>query len=327
MSKTLVVTGGCGFIGSHFVKRFLRTHAGWNVINLDKLTYAGSRENTRDLESNSRYKFVQGDIADKKLVDSLLSGIDGVVNFAAETHVDRSIDDPDAFLTTNVLGTRALLEAAKKNTVKRFLHISTDEVYGSLRAGSANEKYPLDPSSPYSASKAAADLLVLSYWKTYQLPVVITRSSNNYGPNQFPEKVIPLFITNLIEGKKVPLYGTGKNKRDWIYVEDNCAGVERVFDKGKEGEIYNIGAGHELNNLDLTNTILKKMNAGKESIKYVGDRLGHDFRYSVNISKIKKLGFRLETPFEDGIQKTIHWYRENASWWQPLKRDKFTLKS
>lgn len=327
MKKTLLATGACGFIGSHFVKRFLKTHSDWNVINLDKLTYAGNRENTRALENDSRYKFIQGDIADKKLVNSVMQGVTGVVHFAAETHVDRSIDDPDAFLNTNILGTRTLLEAAKKSGVQRFLHISTDEVYGSLAKGSARETTALDPSSPYSASKAASDLLVLSYWKTYRFPVVVTRSSNNYGPNQFPEKVIPLFITNLIEGKKVPLYGSGKNRRDWIYVEDNCAGVELAFDKGKDGEIYNIGAGHELSNLELTKTIMKQMGAGNDSINYVPDRLGHDFRYSVDISKIKKLGFKLQTKFADGIQKTVSWYRENPSWWQPLKSDKFTIKS
>ena len=325
--KTLLVTGGCGFIGSHFIKTFLKSHSDWRVINLDKLTYCGNRENTRALEKISRYKFVQGDICDYALVNTLMPGAKAVVHFAAETHVDRSIEKPDDFLMTNIFGTRTLLEAALKAGIERFVHISTDEVYGSLKTGEAAEDAPMAPNSPYSASKASSDLFARAYWKTYGLPVIITRSSNNFGPNQFPEKVIPLFVTNLMENKKVPLYGNGKNRRDWIYVEDNCRAVELVFDKGKPGEIYNIGIGHDISNLELTKTILSGMKVGKEMVNRVADRPGHDFRYSLEISKIRKLGFKPKWTFEKGIEQTIRWYKENPDWWRPLKKDRFTVKS
>ncbi len=324
--KTLLVTGGSGFIGSHFVHRFHRARPDWKVLNLDKLTYCGNRENTRSLETDPRYEFAQADICDEKAVDRLMAKSDAVVHFAAETHVDRSIENAEDFLMTNVFGSRVLIEAARRHKVKRFIHVSTDEVYGSLQTGSAGEKDPVDPSSPYSAAKAASDLLVLSYWKTYKQPVIVTRCTNNYGPNQFPEKVIPLFVTNLLEGKTVPLYGTGKNQRDWIYVEDHCAALELVFDRGQDGEIYNIGAGNEISNLDLTHAILKLMGAGEASIRYVEDRLGHDFRYSVNIEKIKRLGFQPSGNWEKGLRKTIEWYTQHPEWWKPLKKDKFTVK-
>jgi dTDP-glucose 4,6-dehydratase len=310
--KTLLVTGGCGFIGSHFLKRILKTKPSVKVINLDKLTYAGNRENTRALES---------------LVQSLMAKADTVVHFAAETHVDRSIERPDDFLVTNILGTRNLLEHARMAKIKRFVHVSTDEVYGSVESGAAAEDAPLAPNSPYSASKAASDLMARAYWKTYGLPVIITRSSNNYGPSQYPEKVIPLFITNLLENKKVPLYGEGLQRRDWIYVEDNCAALELVLDHGKDGEIYNIGFGHDISNLELTSAILREMGAGENMINRVQDRPGHDFRYSLNVEKLRALGFRPSWSFEKGLKETVRWYREHTEWWQPLKRDKFTLKS
>ncbi len=325
--KTLLVTGGCGFIGSHFVKQFLKSHPSSRVLNLDKLTYCGNRENTRMLEGTPQYELVQGDICDFNLAVKLMGHADAVVHFAAETHVDRSIDNPDDFLKTNILGTRTLLEAGLKTKIKRFVHVSTDEVYGSLAEGDATEDYTLRPNSPYSASKASSDLFARAYWKTYGLPVLITRSSNNFGPNQFPEKVIPLFITNLIEGKNVPLYGDGKNRRDWIYVEDNCQALLTVLEKGIEGETYNVGIGHDISNLELTSAILKEMGAGQDRVNRVADRPGHDFRYSLSIEKIKKLGFSPKWSFESGLKETVRWYRENPQWWQPLKKDKFTVKS
>lgn len=324
--KTLLVTGGCGFIGSHFIKGFLQSHSGWRIINFDKLSYCGNRENTRSLEGSSRYEFIQADICDVNAVCRAMERAEAVVHFAAETHVDRSIENANDFLLTNVFGTRVLIDAARKFEVKRFVHISTDEVYGSLFQGTADERSVLNPSSPYSASKAGADLLALSYWKTYKFPVLVTRSSNNFGPYQFPEKVIPLFITNLMEGKKVPLYGDGQNRRDWIYVEDHCAALELVFDKGKEGEIYNVGAGSEMTNLELTQHILNEMGLGKDRIHYVQDRLGHDFRYSVDTAKIRSLGFKPRWTFEVGLRQTLAWYKQHPEWWQPLKRDKFTIK-
>ena len=325
--NTLLVTGGCGFIGSHFIKQYLKNHPGSKIINLDKLTYCGNRENTKDLEKSHDYEFVHGDICDFALVVSLLKRAKSVVHFAAETHVDRSIDNPDDFLRTNILGTRCLLEAAIQNKTERFLHISTDEVYGSLKTGDAKEDDPLMPNSPYSASKASSDLFVRSYGKTYGLPVIITRSSNNFGPNQFPEKVIPLFITNLLEGKKIPLYGDGQNRRDWIYVEDNCQGLQLVFEKGKPGEIYNVGIGKDISNLELTHALLKEMGCGPEKINPVADRPGHDFRYSLDISKIKALGFQPKWTFEQALRETVRWYGENKNWWTPLKKDKFTVKT
>lgn len=324
--KSVLITGGCGFIGSHFVRRFLKSHPDTKVINFDKLTYAGNPENLRDCEKNPRYQFVQGDICDVKAVEKTMSQVEAVVHFAAETHVDRSIESADDFLMTNIFGTRTLLEAAKKTGIKRFLHVSTDEVYGSIETGHVKEDAPLVPNSPYSASKAGSDLMARAYWVTHKLPVMITRSSNNYGPNQYPEKVIPLFITNLIEGKKVPLYGKGAQRRDWIYVEDNCAGVETVFDKGEPGEIYNIGSGNEMSNLELTHTLLKAMGAGQDRINPVEDRKGHDFRYGIDMEKISKLGFKPQRSFEDGLRETIEWYRQHPEWWQPLKQDRFTVK-
>ena len=322
----ILVTGGCGFIGSHFLRFILKSSPKLSVVNLDKLTYAGNRANTREFETNKQYEFVHGDICDEKLVRRLMEQVDGVVHFASETHVDRSIVDASDFVWTNVVGTRVLLEAARKNGVKQFIHFSTDEVYGSIRKGSFSETDALSPSSPYSASKAAGDLLALSYWKTYGLPVIVMRSSNNFGPYQFPEKVIPLFITNLIEGKKVPLYAQGENMRDWIFVGECVKGIDFIMKHGQSGEIYNLAAGSELSNKALTRLILKEFDRGEEAIQYVPDRPAHDFRYSVSAKKLRDLGFTPSNHFGKELKDTIQWYRDHRSWWQPLKHDAFTLK-
>ncbi len=325
--KRLLVTGGCGFIGSNFIRFFLKDRPGWSVINLDKLSYSGNPANLCDLKRSSRYEFVKGDITDKKLVSKLMKKVSAVIHFAAETHVDRSIESADDFLKTNILGTAALLEASLACGIKRFVHMSTDEVYGSVEKGYADEQARLLPNSPYSASKAGADLLVRSFQETFKHPAMIVRCTNNFGPYQFPEKVIPLFVTNLLEGKTVPLYGNGKNRRDWIFVEDACRALLLVLEKGKAGEIYNVGAHHEMSNLELTNAILRHFKKGKEAIRYVTDRLGHDLRYAVNFNKLKKLGFRPRWSFSKGLAATAKWYRENPGWWRPLKQDKYTVKS
>lgn len=322
IKKKNLVTGGCGFIGSNFIRYILNKYPDYWIINLDKLTYAGNPNNLKDVEPNSRYVFIRGDIADKAVVEQIVRKhkIDYIVHFAAESHVDRSILNCEDFIRTNISGTQVLLEAAKKYKVKRHIQISTDECYGSIKSGSFSEKSPLLPNSPYSASKAAADLLARSYFVTYNLPVIITRSSNNFGPYQYPEKVIPLFITNLLQGKKAPLYGDGLNVRDWLYVLDNCAAIDLVMHKGKIGEVYNIGGESELTNLDLTRLIFKKMGKGKEYIDYVADRLGHDRRYSLNCDKIKKLGFRPKYNFNKALDLTVLWYKNNKPWWKKLKK-------
>ena len=322
----LLVTGGAGFIGSAFIRYFLKQHPSDSVLNLDKLTYAGNLKNLAETQNNPRYEFVHGDIADEALVGRLMGKVDVAVNFAAETHVDRSIHDPSAFIRTNYVGVHNLLEKARQARLSRFLQISTDEVYGSTMTGSFHEESPLRPNSPYSASKAAADLLVRSYYVTYGLPVLLVRSSNNYGPFQFPEKLISLFVTNLIEGKKVPLYAKGENVRDWIFVEDNCRAIDLVLEKGREGEIYNIAGGQEKTNLELTHAILRIFSKGDDSINYVADRPGHDFRYSIDSSKLRDLGFAAQYTFEEGLSRTVEWYRANQAWWQPLKQDQFTRK-
>lgn len=324
--KTLLLTGGCGFIGSNFLRRFIKTHSDWKVINLDKLTYSGNLENTQEVQNHPHYEFVQGDIGDRVLVSSLMKKVDAVINFAAETHVDRSIENAGEFLSTNVLGSQTILEAARLRGIQKFIHISTDEVYGSIEKGSVSENAPLLPNSPYAASKAAVDLLIRSYQVTYKYFPMIVRASNNFGPYQFPEKVIPLFVTHLLENKKIPLYSKGENMRDWLFVEDNCAAIELVFDRGKEGEIYNIGAGNEITNLELARTILQEMGFGEEMIQYVADRPGHDFRYSVDVEKIRKLGFKPQASFREALRKTIQWYRDHHSWWKKLKHDKYTVK-
>ena len=317
----LLVTGGAGFIGSNYVRRIVdgSLEGIAELLVLDKLTYAGTLRNFDSILSNS-FEFIQGDICDEGLVSKLTSRVDAVVNFAAESHVDRSISNPASFIETNIKGTQTLLDAAKKLGDKRYVQISTDEVYGTISEGSWTEEFPLLPNSPYSASKASADLITRSYFRTFGLNASITRCSNNYGPNQFPEKVIPLFITNLMDGKKVPLYGDGLNVRDWLHVDDHCRGIHSVLLKGKAGEIYNIGGGEELTNRELTETILASFGKGEESIEYVPDRLGHDFRYSVNIEKIStELGYQPKVTFKEGIRETIKWYQANESWWRPLK--------
>lgn len=321
--RKILITGGCGFIGSNFIHYILKKYSNYQIINLDKLTYAGNLENLSDIEKNPRYKFIKGDICDRKLVNKIMKDIDWVVNFAAATHVDRSILEPFEFIKTNVVGVEILLEAAKKYKIKKFLQISTDECYGDIKKGKAKETDPLLPNSPYASSKAAADLIVRAYFKTYNLPVLITRSSNNFGPYQYPEKLIPLFITNLLENKKVPLYGTGKNVRDWIYVLDNCSGIDVVLHKGKIGEIYNIGGGNEKTNLEITKIILKELKKDETWIEYVKDRPGHDFRYALDSSKIKRLGWRPKYKFKEAIRETIKWYKKNQKWWKRIKSGEF----
>ncbi len=324
--KKLLVTGGAGFIGSNFIRRFLKTHSDWDLVNFDKLTYAGNPANLRDLEGNKRYRFIQGDVCNASALQEASEGADAVIHFAAETHVDRSIDDDQEFLKTNILGTRNVLEAVRQLKIPRTLHISTDEVYGSLKEGRATETHPLAPNSPYAASKAAGDLLVRAYQKTFGVRALLVRSSNNFGPHQYPEKVIPLFITNLLEKKKVPLYARGENRRDWIYVEDNCEAIEALFDRGKDGEIYNVGAGNEITNKELALKILGRFKLGEEWIDYVPDRPGHDFRYALDCSKIRQLGVKPRHSFDEALENTIAWYRAHEDWWKPLRQDKFTLK-
>jgi dTDP-glucose 4,6-dehydratase len=315
----ILVTGGCGFIGSNFIRYILARHSKYKIINLDKLTYCGRRENLKDIEKDKRYSFIKGDICNADLVRKITKGYDAILNFAAESHVDRSIKDADAFIHTNVKGVQVLLEAAKKYNVKKFIQISTDEVYGSLEKGSFKETDVLHPNSPYAASKAAADHLALAYYTTFKTPVIITRSSNNFGPYQFPEKMMSLFITNLLENKKVPLYGDGLNVRDWLYVMDNCRAIDLVLHKGKLGEIYNIGGGYEIPNIELTRIILGLLNKSDNMIKYVPDRLGHDRRYSLDSTKIEKLGWRPTEDFNIAIKETMQWYKDNRSWWENMK--------
>jgi len=320
----ILVTGGCGFIGSNFIRYMLKKYRNIRIVNLDKLTYAGNVNNLKDIKKDKRYKFIKGDICNEKLINSLLRTTNyelrTIINFAAETHVDRSIKNASDFIRTNVEGVRVLLEAAKKYRIKKFIHISTDEVYGDIKKGFSKETDALLPNSPYAASKAAADLLCLSYYHTYKVPVIIVRSSNNFGPYQYPEKVMPLFITNLIEGKKIPLYGNGKNVREWLYVEDNCRGIERILINGKFGQAYNIGSGKRMHNLDMAKAILKNFKLKDNCIKFVNDRPGHDRRYALDSSKIKRLGWHPEYFFDKALGLTISWYMQNGQWWKPLKR-------
>ncbi|GAA0725730.1 dTDP-glucose 4,6-dehydratase [Dactylosporangium roseum] len=321
----ILVTGGAGFIGSHYVRTLLQggysAYAGAQVTVLDKLTYSGNLDNLRPVASDPSYTFVQGDICDADLVAQVLPGHDAVVHFAAESHVDRSILGAGPFVTTNVLGTQVLLDAALRAGVGRFLHVSTDEVYGSIAEGSWTEEWPLAPNSPYSASKAGSDLLALAYHRTHGMDVVVTRCSNNYGQYQFPEKVIPLFITNLLDGRKVPLYGDGGNIRDWLHVSDHCAGIQLALEKGRPGEVYHIGGGQELTNRELTEQLLAACGRDWDaSVEYVEDRKGHDRRYSLSIEKIQnELGYVPAVSFDRGIADTVAWYRDNRPWWEPLK--------
>jgi dTDP-glucose 4,6-dehydratase len=319
---TILVTGGCGFIGSNFIKYMLDTYPDETIVNLDKLTYAGNPENLVDIENNPKYHFVKGDICSRQDVENCTKkfNIDIVVNFAAESHVDRSILGPAVFIETNVAGTAVLLQVSKEIGIKRFVQISTDEVYGSLGSeGKFTETTPLHPNSPYSASKASADLLTLAYEHTFGLPVVITRCSNNYGPYQFPEKLLPLMIANAIDNKPLPVYGDGMNIRDWLYVKDHCIAIDTVMRKGKIGEIYNIGGNNEWANINIVKLLLKNLNKPESLINYVKDRLGHDKRYAIDASKIdKELGWKPSVTFEEGLKKTIDWYIKNEKWWRRI---------
>jgi dTDP-glucose 4,6-dehydratase len=318
----ILVTGGAGFIGSNFIRLWLQNNSEDEIINFDALTYAGNLDNLQDIESNSHYQFIKGDITDEEAVNKAVKGVDLIVHFAAESHVDRSISSSADFIRTNVEGTRILLEAAKNNGGIRFHHISTDEVFGSLEEGDDkfDEETPYNPRSPYSASKAASDHLVRAYFHVHNLPVTISNCSNNYGPYQYPEKLIPLFITNLIEGKKVPVYGSGRNIRDWIHVDDHNRGVEAIIKRGKIGETYCLGGGAEKSNLEITKNILEIMGANANMIEYVTDRPGHDFRYAIDFSKAKEeLGWYPEIDFESGLRLTVDWYKNNNNWWQKLK--------
>ena len=316
------MTGGAGFIGSNFIRHIMDTRHDCEIVNLDNLTYAGNLANLKDFDSNPRYTFIKGDICNHDLVGSLFkkNRFDAVIHFAAESHVDRSIVDTSIFIRTNIVGTNVLLDCARKYAVPRFMHISTDEVYGSTLKGSFKETDCLLPSSPYSASKAGSDLLAKSYFTTYNLPVIITRCTNNYGPYQYPEKLIPLFITNIIEGRKVPIYGTGNNIRDWIHVADHCRAISCILEKGTDGEIYNIGAGNERTNLEITRKILDLMKYDESVIEHVSDRPGHDFRYSLDCSKLNSLGWKPVHSFETGLMDTVEWYIRNKWWWKPLKK-------
>jgi dTDP-glucose 4,6-dehydratase len=325
--KTLLVTGGCGFIGSNFIHYMLKQYPTYRIINLDKLTYCGNLDNLCEVVGQPNFAFVKGDIADREKVREILhdEGIDCIVNFAAESHVDRSIEDPDLFLRTNVLGTQVLLEGAREAHVSLFIQISTDEVYGSLGpTGEFTEVTPLKPNSPYAASKTAADLMVRAYIKTYGINAIVTRCSNNYGPYQFPEKLLPLMISNAMEDRELPVYGDGLNVRDWIYVEDHCQAIDVIMHRGKSREIYNIGGASERTNLEVVGTILKVLGKPESLVRFVKDRPGHDRRYAMNFSKLKKeLGWEPKVTFEEGIKKTITWYVEHQDWWQRIKTGEY----
>ncbi|OGG12785.1 dTDP-glucose 4,6-dehydratase [Candidatus Gottesmanbacteria bacterium RIFCSPHIGHO2_02_FULL_39_11] len=328
----LLVTGGAGFIGSNFILYWISHYPNDAIVNLDKLTYAGNLENLKSIEKNQNYTFIRGDICDCDVVEKAMQGVDTIVHFAAESHVDRSITEPSDFIKTNITGTYTLLESALKNHVKRFHHISTDEVFGSLELDSLekfDENTPYDPSSPYSASKASSDHLVRAYFRTYQLPITISNCSNNFGPFQYPEKLIPLTITNLMEGKKVPVYGDGKNVRDWLYVEDHCRAIDLILQKGKVGETYTIGGmTQDVSNIEIVGKIITLMDEDKGKIEFVTDRKGHDRRYAVDWKKIEgELGWKPVSDFDTWLAKTIDWYRKNENWWQPLKNQKWINQS
>ncbi|PIP26207.1 MAG: dTDP-glucose 4,6-dehydratase [Candidatus Moranbacteria bacterium CG23_combo_of_CG06-09_8_20_14_all_40_16] len=316
----LLITGGAGFMGSNFIKYIFKKHPKWQVVNLDKLTYAGNLANLTEVAQNPNYEFVRGDIANAEDVAKAIgNGVDKIINYAAETHVDRSILEPDAFIRTDIFGTYTLLEAVKKYNVAQYIQISTDEVFGSVQNGSFTEESPFAPNSPYAASKAGADLLCRAYFKTYNLPIIVTHSCNFYGPNQYPEKLIPLFVTNLLENKKVPVYGQGQQIREWIFTEDYCAAIEAIMEKGRAGEVYNIGTGFEKTNLETTRFILQEMGLGGAMIEYVKDRPGHDLRYAINSQKLRGLGWEPNIDWADGLRRTISWYKKNEDWWQSLK--------
>jgi len=311
----ILVTGGAGFIGSHFIRYLIRKYPAYRIINLDKLTYAANLKNLSEVEDNPRYKFIKADIADYKTAEKIIKNADVLVNFAASTHVDISIKNPVEFIQTNIYGTYILLELAKKYKIKRFVQISTDEVYGSIKKGFADEETKLNPTNPYSASKASADHLARAYFSTYGLDIVITRSSNNFGPNQYPEKIIPLFITNALKNKPLPVYAKGLNRRDWLFVLDNCRAIDLVMHKGKKGQIYNISAKNELSNIQLCRIILKKLNRPFSLIKYVADRPGHDFRYAMETKKISALGWKPKYNFLEALEMTIAWHKAHPDYW------------
>ena len=316
----VLVTGGAGFIGSNFVAYALNAHPDWHVTTLDKLTYAGRLENLRDVEDNPRHRFVKGDVADVRVAGPLVAESDYVIHFAAETHVDRSIHDAGDFITTDVFGTFVLLDAARASSrLRRFVQISTDEVYGSVPEGASLETDELKPRNPYAASKAGADRLAYSYFATYEVPVIITRASNNYGPQQFPEKIIPLFITNALDERPLPLYGDGKNVRDWLHVDDHCRAIDLLLDRGQPGDVYNIGGGHEMRNVDLTHRILEILDRPTTLIRPVTDRPGHDRRYCLNTTKLRALGWTPQVAFRDGLRAAVEWNRANEWWWRPIK--------
>lgn len=318
--KRILVTGGAGFIGSNFIHYLLDNYPEINIVNLDKLTYAGNLDNLRDVADDPRYEFIQGDIRDRALVAKVIPGVQGIVHLAAETHVDRSILDAGEFILTDVFGTFVLLDVARQTgQLEFFLHVSTDEVYGSRDTGYFTEDDALNPSSPYAASKAGADRLAHAYWVTYRLPVIIVRPSNNYGPYQYPEKFIPLFITNALEDKTLPLYGTGENVRDWLFVEDHCRALELVIQKGQIGEVYNIGANNEIPNITVARQITRLLGKSEDMIKLVKDRPGHDRRYALDCQKIRKLGWVPRVSFEEGLRRTVEWYRQHQDWWRKIK--------
>ena len=322
----ILVTGGAGFIGSNFIRLVLNGDPECEIVNLDKLTYAANLNNLKDVEKNPRYKFVKSDICDKNVVEKLMEKVDTVVNFAAETHVDRSIMSANPFITTNVSGTTNLLEVARKNDIKKFIHISTDEVYGSINKAAFTEDDKLNPSNPYSASKAATDMVAISFFKTYGIPIIITRTTNNFGPYQHPEKLIPKMIINAILDKELSVYGEGKNIRDWLFVEDNCSGIRLLLEKGKNGEIYNIARGESnTSNVKIVKMILNKLGKSEKLIKFVKDRPGHDFRYAINCEKIKKLGWAPQNSFDTALTKTISWYTKNTTWWKPIIKTKINF--
>lgn len=320
-----LVTGGLGFIGSTFIHVLLRERPGAHVVNLDAMTYAGNPANCADLEGHRRYRFLKGDICDAAIVDEAVAdGVDAIVNFAAETHVDRSILEPEAFLRTDILGTHVLLEAVRKHRIARYLQVSTDEVYGDVSEGESLESDGLRPRSPYSASKAGGDLQVLAYWTTYKTPVLVTRGSNTYGPRQYPEKLIPLFVTNLIDDQSVPVYGDGLQIRDWLHAEDHARGILHVLEHGKLGNVYNIGGGNPRTNIEITRMLMSGCGRSMDThVRHVADREGHDRRYAINCAKAHALGWRPQVPFEQGLCDTIAWYRENEAWWRPLKSGEF----
>ena len=315
----LLVTGAAGFIGSTFVHLALAERPDWEIVNLDKLTYAGNLDNLKDIEGDPRYRFVKGDICDRSLVSEAAKGCDAIVNFAAETHVDRSIMEPMAFLRTDMEGTFVLLEAVREGGAGKLLQVSTDEVYGSIPEGSADESYPIRPSSPYSASKSGADLLCLSYWTTYGTPVTITRGANTIGPYQYPEKVIPLFVTNALDDIRLPLYGDGLQARDYTHVEDHCRGILLALEKGETGEVYNIGAGNEMQNIDMARFLLAEIGKPESLIEHVKDRPGHDRRYALNSGKLRSLGWQPRYDATEALRATVRWYAENRWWWEPIK--------